>query len=137
MQEYLARYKLGWNAQTGGDYTVIATVFPADRLEPEIADAAARMGGLVIAESDLQRERPRMLQELSNMFGGMPQLAAMNLSLLLSRIRVAITPGTLHPSPKSAGIIAQPWSPIRCMRLSRSTARRGRYPKSSKKPRTM
>jgi zinc protease len=88
MQEYVARYKQGWNAQTGCDYTVIAAVFPANRLEQEIADAAARMGDLRVTEPDLQREKPRMYQELSNMFGGIPNIAAPN----LSRERVLPTP---------------------------------------------
>ncbi|MBA7582430.1 hypothetical protein ES708_24358 [subsurface metagenome] len=63
------------------------------------------------------------------------RVAAMNRSLLLSRTRVAMTAGTLHPNPSMAGMIAKPCSPILCMAVSRRTARRGRYPVSSRIPR--
>ena len=35
------------------------------------------------------------------------RVAAINFSRLLSRMRVAIAPGTLHPTPSSIGIIAK------------------------------
>jgi zinc protease len=76
--EYVRRYPDGWNAQTGDDYTVFAAVFPANRLEEEITDAAARMGDLRITPSDLAREKPRLLQEIANMFERVPSLAAGN-----------------------------------------------------------
>ncbi len=75
---YMQRYPDGWNAQTGTDYTVFSAVFPAERLESELVDAAARMGDLKPEGADLERERPRLLQEVSNMFGGIPPLAAAN-----------------------------------------------------------
>jgi len=78
VQAYVQRYPDGWNAQTGTDYTVFSAVFPADRLEAELIDAAARMGDLKPEAADLQRERPRLLQEVSNMFGGIPPLVAQN-----------------------------------------------------------
>ena len=37
-----------------------------------------------------------------------------------------IDPGTLQPNPRRVGMIAYPCRPMRCMRLSRNTARRGR-----------
>ncbi|MCA9252152.1 MAG: pitrilysin family protein [Phycisphaerae bacterium] len=78
VHQYMQRYPLGWNAQTGDDYTIIATVFEKDRLANEIEDAAARMGFLNPTQADLDREVPRLLEEVGNMFGGMPQLAVMN-----------------------------------------------------------
>ncbi len=69
---------MGANAQTGHRYTVFAAVFPAAELDSELRDAAARMGDLRITADDLDRERPRMLEEVDNMFGAMPMLGALN-----------------------------------------------------------
>ncbi len=80
MATFVGRYPRGWNAQTGSDFTVIATVFDGDRLEAEIADAAARMGDLRVTAADLAREKPRISRELENMFERMPRLAAANMS---------------------------------------------------------
>lgn len=80
VQEYVERYPKGWNAQTGARYTVIAAVFPAARLDEELADAAARMSDLRPADSDLAREKPRLLAELENMYRNVPPLAAANLA---------------------------------------------------------
>jgi zinc protease len=77
-QAFMEKYPRGWNAQTGDRYTVIATVFAQGDLELELADAAARMGDLRIAAGDLEREKPRVEEELANMFGGIPMLAAQN-----------------------------------------------------------
>jgi len=77
-EELMASHPLGWNAQTGDDFTVIATVAPADAIGAELDDAAARMGDLRPAAADLARELPRMQVELGNMYGGMPMLAAPN-----------------------------------------------------------
>ena len=88
IQQYVARYPDGWNAQTGDRYTVVGCVFPPDRLEAELRDAAARLGDLRITQADLDREVPRVVLELANMFGGMPMLAAHN----LARERVRPTP---------------------------------------------
>jgi zinc protease len=57
---------------------VLATVFPKGELDRELADAAARMGDLRVTADDLERERPRLVQEVQNMFEGFPALAAMN-----------------------------------------------------------
>lgn len=78
VEEVVQRYPAGWNAQTGDDYTVIATVFPAKDLDQELQDAAARMSDLRPTDADLEREKPRIDDELANMFGRMPVLAAMN-----------------------------------------------------------
>lgn len=77
-QDLMRRYPKAWNAQTGTDYTVFATVFPMDQLEGELSEAAARMGELRPTQADLDREKPRLLQEVRNMYGGFPPLAAMN-----------------------------------------------------------
>src|SRR5215467_11663123 len=76
--EFANRYNGAWNAQTGDRYTLVATVFPASAFEKELQDAAARMSDLRITPADLEREKPRVLFELNNMFSQMPQLAAMN-----------------------------------------------------------
>ena len=60
------------NAQTGERYTAISTVFPADQLDRVLADAAARMRGPNLTPGDLDRERPRLLEEVENMFEGFP-----------------------------------------------------------------
>jgi len=86
--EYVRRYPAGWNAQTGDRYTVVATVFAKEALESELQDAAARMSDLRVETSDLDREKPRLLAEVANMFGGMPMLAVRN----LARERVRPTP---------------------------------------------
>ncbi|MDQ7779015.1 MAG: insulinase family protein [Planctomycetota bacterium] len=78
IDEFVARYPMSWNAQTGDRYTVIATIFPPERLEEELKDAAARMGDLKVTSADLERELPRIFEELENMFARMPMLAAMN-----------------------------------------------------------
>ena len=78
VQEYMSAYPDGWNAQTGDDYTVIATVFAADKIEQELSDAADRMRQLKIEQSDLDRELPRIETELRNMYEGFPPLAVSN-----------------------------------------------------------
>ncbi len=80
IQAYMARYPDGWNAQTGDDYTVAAAVFKREALDRELQDAAARMKHLRILDSDLAREKPRILAELANMYASMPHLAAANLA---------------------------------------------------------
>jgi len=80
MQGFMARYPDGWNAQTGDDYTVIAAVFKREALDGELADAAARMTHLRVLESDLEREKPRIVAELRNMYARIPHLAARNLA---------------------------------------------------------
>jgi zinc protease len=77
-QDYFQRYRAGCNAQTGDRYTVVATVFPRADLEKELTDAAARMGDLRITPADLEREKPRLLDEVANMFGQIPALGAVN-----------------------------------------------------------
>ncbi|MCA9310786.1 MAG: insulinase family protein [Phycisphaerales bacterium] len=69
---------LGTNAQTGEDYTVVATVFRPVALRDEIAEAAARMSTIAVTEADMERELPRLAGELDNMYGGMVGLGTMN-----------------------------------------------------------
>jgi zinc protease len=73
-----AAYPLGWNAQTGRDYTVLASLVPPAGLEAELSDMAARMESLDPVQADLDREKPRVLDELANMFGRIPALGAQN-----------------------------------------------------------
>jgi zinc protease len=80
IQAFISQYPDGWNAQTGKNYTIIAAVFPKERIGSELKDAAARMSKLDIKDSDLKREIPRIENELSNMYGGIPALAAQNLA---------------------------------------------------------
>jgi zinc protease len=82
---FFQRYRAGCNAQTGDRYTVFATVFPKADLEKELADAAARMGNLHITAADLDREKPRLLDEVANMFGRFPSLGAVNVARELIR----------------------------------------------------
>jgi zinc protease len=77
-EEFASRYPEGANGQTGDRYTVFAAVFPRKDLETELKDAAARMGDLRLGAGDLARERPRLLEEVANMFGDFPTLAASN-----------------------------------------------------------
>jgi len=78
VEEFAARYPNGANGQTGDRYTVFSTVFPAKDVDREIADAAARIADLRVTTADLEREKPRLLQELDNMFVRFPALAAQN-----------------------------------------------------------
>ena len=51
----------------------------------------------------------------------------------LSMVRVAITAGTFHPSPRIKGMKDFPCNPILCMSLSMIKAARDMYPLSSMK----
>ena len=79
-EEWMGAYRPpgGTNAQTGSDYTVLATVFPPGSLDTEIAEAAARMSDLDPTEEILAREKRRLIFELGNMFDRFPDLAAAN-----------------------------------------------------------
>ncbi len=99
IQTFISQYPDGWNAQTGKNYTIIATVFPKKRIESELKDVAVRMSKLDIKDSDLNREIPRIENELSNMYGGIPALAAQNLA---SDMVVAH-----HPNTRRGGMINQ------------------------------
>ena len=78
VNQLVQRYGGQFNMQTGYDYTVIAGVVRSDAVEEELKDAAARMTGLTISQGDLEREMPRILTELRNMYGGIPALAGIN-----------------------------------------------------------
>jgi zinc protease len=66
------------DGQTRDRYTVFSTVFAEGNLDRALMDAAARMGALRVTNADLDRERPRLLEEVANMFGAFPALAANN-----------------------------------------------------------
>ena len=72
------RYAAGWNVQTGPDYTVFAAVVESEQFAAELKNAAARMNDLRITQADLNREVPRLLAELGNMYSGTPSLAGLN-----------------------------------------------------------
>ena len=72
------RYAAGWNAQTGPDYTVFAGIVKPEQFAAELKNAAARMNDLRITQADLNREVPRLLAKLSNMYSGTPSLAGLN-----------------------------------------------------------
>ena len=99
IQTFMSQYPDGWNAQTGKDYTIIATVFPKERIESELKDAAARMSKCNITDSDLKREIPRIENELANMYGGIPALAAQNLASDMIVLH--------HPNARKGGLINQ------------------------------
>lgn len=85
VEQFIEHYPAGWNAQTGADYSLFATVFSPDRLAAELEDAAARMSELHIAADDLAREMPRIHDELFTMYVGNPALAADNLARAMVR----------------------------------------------------
>jgi len=78
VEEFTKKYPGGWNAQTGDRFTVISTVVPKADLDKELRDAAARMGDLRVTTADLEREKPRILDEVANMFGRISNLGALN-----------------------------------------------------------
>ena len=88
VDEVVTSYPLGSNAQTGEDYTVIATVVDAGGLEGELTRMAGRLAGVAPTDADLAREEPRLQAELTNMFGAIPELGAAN----LARERLRPTP---------------------------------------------
>jgi zinc protease len=88
VEEFARAYQTGWNAETGDDYTMYATVVEPVAFVAELQNHADRMDTLKVAPSDLQRELPRIDRELANMFERYPMLAAMN----VSRERVRPTP---------------------------------------------
>jgi zinc protease len=89
VEELARRYPDGANGQTGYRYTVISTSFAPKDLDDELNDAAARMSDLRVTAEDLDRERDRLLEEVENMFGGIPPLGALN----QAREHIRPTPG--------------------------------------------
>lgn len=89
-RQFTERYPAGWNAQTGLDFTVIAGIVEPTEFAEELTDVASRMNDLRITETDLTREVPRVLDELKNMYGGLPWLAGLN-----------HTRAQLHPMPQN------------------------------------
>jgi zinc protease len=66
IEELAGRYGQDFHAQTGADYTLYAIEAPAGRLMAEIDDAALRMSRLAVVESDLTREKKRLLAEVAS-----------------------------------------------------------------------
>jgi zinc protease len=113
--QLMKRYPAGANGQTGDRYTVFSTVFSKGELDRELTDAAARMGDLRVTAADLDRERPRLVQEVENMFDGFPALAALNRARELVR-----------PMPGS-GRHGGPPEQIRALTIEDVQARLNRY----------
>lgn len=78
--EWAAKYNNQVNAQTGEDYTLFATTIEIGQLPAELKRHAARMNSLKITQADLERERPRVYEELNNMYKGIATLAARNVA---------------------------------------------------------
>jgi zinc protease len=64
IEEVAGQYGHDFHAQTGADYTLYAIEAPAGRLMAEIDDAALRMSRLTVVESDLTREKKRLVAEI-------------------------------------------------------------------------
>ena len=112
---FMQAYSLGWNAQTGDDYTVFATVCRPDGLAGELTDAAARLRELQVTEAELQREKARLLAELESMYGGTTPLASRNLA------RQHVRPGP--DSTRRGGVVEQ----VKAITLEDVTDRLRRY----------
>ncbi len=65
--QYVTQAQLGpeWSGQTGADHTLLTVVVPTGRIFDEIDAAALRMSHPLVTESDLARERSRLLADLS------------------------------------------------------------------------
>jgi len=85
-EQLMAQYPMAWNAQTGDRYTVIAFEVPRTEAPALLTDAAARMGDLRIAPEEVEREKGRVITEVTNMFEAGAGLAAFN------RVREAVAP---------------------------------------------
>ena len=99
VEELGARYNNQFNAQTGEDYTLVASVARADLLDEELRLYAARLRSLRATTQDLARELPRVDEELRNMRGGIPFLG------LLNETKHAVLP--LQPGARKGGVIEQ------------------------------
>jgi zinc protease len=99
--EFVQRYPNAWNAQTGDQYTVISTVFPAERLDDELGEAAARMNRLRVVPADVARETPRLVEEVRNMYAAIPTLATRN--MVREMVRPAPAGGQRGGMPEHVG----------------------------------
>ena len=95
--QYMRRYPAGSNAQTGDDYTVIAHVVAPAHLENELEESAARMFELKVEQEDLDRELPRLQQEIENMFERVVPLASFN--QVRQRVRPTVAGGRRGGEP--------------------------------------
>lgn len=66
--------------ETGSDYTVYSIVASGDRLLEELDEVAAWMSKAAPTEADLQRERPRLLDELAKLQGADAMQTAISLA---------------------------------------------------------
>jgi zinc protease len=72
------RYGQGFHTRTGADYTLYGVEVSAERILDEIDDASFRMSRLQPTQSDLDRERRRLLDEIATLQEGDPTAAAMH-----------------------------------------------------------
>jgi predicted Zn-dependent peptidase len=72
-----AQYGTDFQARTTGDYTLYGVAVPAAQIMDELDDAALRMSSLTPTDTDLSRERSRLLAQVAAMHGGDPMLDAM------------------------------------------------------------
>lgn len=75
---WMTQRKRQCNAQTMRSATLIADVIAPNELEARLREIADEWTDLRITDADVERERPRIQAELSNMYNVVGQLAAMN-----------------------------------------------------------
>lgn len=76
-EDILKRYPQGYTSQTADRHTIFSQLFPVERLDDELKDAADRMGALNVTADDIAREKARVLRESEKTFDKKPDLAAM------------------------------------------------------------
>jgi predicted Zn-dependent peptidase len=78
---WLAKYASRCAAETGDRRTAIYSVVAPGALESELADVAARLSDLRIEASDLDRERPRVLEQIRAAQPADPRAVALRLAM--------------------------------------------------------
>jgi len=78
VEKIVADYPDGWNGQTSWDHVLLAWMVPSEKWVGELEHLAARIQDLHPTQEDLDRELGRMEEELGNMYGRWPDLAAGN-----------------------------------------------------------
>jgi zinc protease len=68
------------SVETGGDYTVYTVAAAGDRLLEELDEVAAWMSKTAPGEADLERERPRLLEEIGKLAGSDAAATAVSLA---------------------------------------------------------
>ncbi len=73
-----AWHGLGFDHATSEDHTLFVRVLPCKDLESEVEDAADRMTGLRVREEEVAAARAHVRNELQNVEGGIPAVAALD-----------------------------------------------------------